>query len=600
MKKILKCLLTLTLCVCACTMFACKDKNKKGEVDDYEPITVVNVDYSMDDAMVTGSRNLYLSDKNNRTYAFSFELEPKEASWKDLDITISNKGVVSLDGQTVVAKKVGSSTISFKAKKGDFEKSVTFNVTDPDFYSNSNSDGNYHNLSELGNKLKNGNNVTLLKDITAESGMFTFGSNVNNVTINLNGHSVNLKDNTITLEGENANIEFYNHDGTTSKIFGTSTILYANCNKVTATNVNFESSSQTAYVVQSLNTMELKNCTIKGYNGIATSGNLTLKGSNTLVDAKNKAIVATGTSNRDTTVNFSNGTITSQTQGVLVNGNAKFVMDSGTISATNEAVLGDGTTNMNIVLKSGTITSTKSSAVLVNSLGDSYIGCYPSGSLDYTTNDLTLSGKPAVTILQGNVKVGSPTIVDTNNQIAIRTNTVAGDLSFKFLTTTPQLTAKISTAMKDDKSDVKVEQTVTIDRTYGNFAYEELELKFASTELTLESQANKGSLTIRPVTPIYFDGTIVYEFNNNDNFQFQTLDSKTITPTQTETVGARYDSKIELTIDNGFVITWSGNATQEIPGKLEIQVTYKPNREENKNQSIILTITINNTTTINN
>lgn len=593
MKKILKCLLTLTLCVCACTMFACKDKNKKGEVDDYEPITVVNVDYSMDDAMVTGSRNLYLSDKNNRTYAFSFELEPKEASWKDLDITISNKGVVSLDGQTVVAKKVGTSTISFKAKKGDFEKSVTFNVTDPDFSSY----GNYYNLSELGNRLKNGNDVTLLKDITAESGMFTFCSNV---TINLNGHSIDLKNNTITLEGENANIEFNNYDGTTSKIFGTSTILYADCNKVTAKNVNFESSSQTAYVVKTLNTMELNNCTIKGYNGIETSGNLTLTGSNTLVDATNKAIVATGTSNRDTTVNFSNGTITSQNQGVLVNGNAKFVMNSGTISATNEAVLGDGTTNMNIVLKSGNISSTKSSAVLVNSLGDSYIGCYPSGSLDYTTNDLTLSGKPAVTILQGNVKVGSPAIVDTNNQIAIRTNTVDGDLSFKFLTTT-SLTAKISTAMKDDKTDVKVEQTVTIDRTYGNFAYEELELKFASTELTLESQANKGSLTIRPVTPIYFDGTIVYEFNNNDNFQFQTLDSKTITPTQTETVGARYDSKIELTIDNGFVITWSsGNATQEIPGKLEIQVTYKPNREENKNQSIILTITINNTTTINN
>ena len=575
MNKIIKSLFALTLCACACTMFACKDNNQdKQNKDTYEPITIVNVDYNNDNAMRNGSHNLYLSDNNN--YTFNFELEPEEASWKDFDITISNKDVIELNEKTVKGKSVGSSIVTFKAKKGDFEKSVTFNVSNPDFYSY----GTYYSFDELATRLKNGNDIKLLKDVVAESGMFTFSKTV---TIDLNGHNINMKGNTITLESGDAVVTFSNYTGNESKIYGTSTLLYAKCNRVVASNINFETTSATAYAIKNLNNMELNNCVVKGYNGIESSSNLTI--SNTTIEVQNYGLVV-DTTNQGTNVNFtSNSKIVSNNQGVLAKNNANFEMESGSISAKNEAVLCEGT-GANVVLKAGAITSNSKASMLVNGLGDCYISCYPNGNNDVSTGRLTLSGKPAIKVLQGNVKVGEPTIADSKNQVEVLTNSVAGDLSFKFLTNN-SLTAKVTTAMNDDKSDVKVSQNVNIDKTYGNFVFEDLKLKFASTEFTLNGN---GQVVIRPITPIYFDGKFVYEFDNNDNFQFKTLDEKVITPTSVDIQGAK-NSKIELTDDNGFILTWSGAGTENIPETIEIFANYLS--KDGENTQIVLTIHIN-------
>ena len=554
----------------------------------YEPKTVINVDYTNDSAMQNGSCNLYLSDNYNNNYTFVFELEPKEASWKDLDITISDKSVISLNNKTVTGKKIGSSTITFKAKKGDFNKSVTFYVTDPDFSSY----GNYYNIEELDARLKAGNDVRLLKDITAKAGMFTFNKSL---TIDLNGHNINMGSSTITLEGADDSIgviNLNNSSNTTSKIYGTTTLLFAKSN-VTASNICFETTSATAYAIKNFSTLGLTNCQVKGYNGVESSSNLTLN--NTTIQAQNLGINTTSVGD-DTSVVTMNGNskINSQNQGVVVAGNnAKFVLLNGSIDAYKEAISGNGNDNMNIELRSGTITSHNTVAVFVNSLGNSYIDCYSNGSGDIVTNNLTIAGKPAIKVLQGNVKVGTPTIVDANNQIEILTNSVSCDLSFKFLNDT-DLTAKITTAMNDDKTDVKNNQKIAIDRKYGKFEYEDYELKFASTQLTLNAN---DKLTIKPITPIFFAGTIVYEFNNDDNFQFKTLDEQILIPETTET-GATKDSKISLTDSNGFVITWSGSGTSNPPTTLEILATYKPYYSLNDTApaQITLIITINTQT----
>lgn len=579
MKKVLKSLFALTLCVCACTMFACKEKDIEEEK--YDPITVVAVDYTNDSAMQNGSYNLYLSDNNS--YTFNFEMEPKEASWKDLDITISNKNVISLNNNTVTGKQVGLSTITFKAKKGDFNKSVTFNVTDPDFSSY----GNYYNVDELGARLSAGNDVRLLKDITATSGMFTFSKSL---TIDLNGHNINMGSSTITLESTDDSvptIKFNNSTDAVSKIYGTTTLLFSKSN-VTANNISFETTSKstTAYAIKNFNNLQLNNCQVKGMNGIESSSNLTL--TNTLVEAQKLGLHVAGSTSVATMTG--NSQITSSSQGVVVAGDdAKFVMSNGSITADKEAVTGEDNNKMNIELKSGTITSKNAVAVYVANLGNSYIGCYQNGSSDIVTNDLNVTGKPAIKVLQGNVKVGAPSIADTNNQIEILTNSVAGQLSFKFLTST-SLTAKITTAMKEDKSDVKVAQKVDIDRTYGNFQFETADFKFASTQLTFNANGDEA-LTIAPIAPIFFDGTIVYEFNNDDNFQFKALDGQLITPERTTEESATKDSKIVLTNSNGFLLARSAGGTSNMPETFEIIATYKPSN--GTPTSIILTITIN-------
>lgn len=481
MKRFSKYIFTLLLCLTACSFVAC---GKSANVDDYDPVHIVSMDYSADNYL-SGSKsqlNLYLSDEDNNSHTFAYTMQPESASWKDLSVTYDSKVVGIKDG-VVTAKGVGETTITIKAKKGQFNEStgentlqVKVKVTNPYFYAG----GSYYD--DITTAVASSSTVKLLRDATID------GLSLNKYfTLNLNNHKLTTEG-TLTLQGSNNTYTIENGQITSSKS-----------------------------VISNEGTLKLDNVSL------TTTGNQTT------------------------------------------------VVNKGKLTANDS-----------------TITSQNGVAVLIDSTVTSYIGC--SSSSDANTG-LTLNGKPALKVVQGKVYVGNPTINNgnQNNQILILTNTKEGELYFKVNTPT-SLKVKVENATENFK-----EQDVTIEKNgYAIFDYGTINLNFEgqvdnTLALTLGSNGTAaGCITIRPKTPVNFSGKIVYEFNNNSNFQFQDLKGELATIK--EASGGSYDSYIELDSANGIMMTWSGGSDEQCPNTFVILANYVESGKET--QQITITVTI--------
>lgn len=499
MKKYLKYTLILLLCVTACCCVAC---GKKKNEDSYQPVKILagsELDSSEKEL------KLYKGVEDKDRYFFGFDLTPSNASWKDLDITISDPSVVGFDNQTLIAKKAGSATVTFKAKLGSWEQVSNVTVTEP-FYKAGSS--YYDNLTDLTKKIDAGFTITLYKDIVAENGMFTASQGF---TMDLNNHTI---------------------------------------------------TSQYAMTFSSINSsVTIKNGKLKftgsEYGGIANDSRLKLE--NVKIDSN----VSVATILNKGSLTWNNSSINSV----------------GNCIETMESSINDSCVNIN----SGTLVSKNGVAVVINSQSEVKIGT--------NSNELSLKGKPAIKVMQGKVVVGDPSINsgNSNTQILVLTNAVEGKLSFEFNTTT-SLVAKLTAQMNDDKTDVACKQDYTINKTYGKFAYDDVNFGYTTTSYTLNANS---SIVIKPISPIHFDGTILYEFDYNDNFQFRSLkDDAIITPTAIPDADSNTKShKIELSDSdgNGFVFAKSASGEDQIPSTFTILATYIPAN----GTSTQITITVN-------
>ncbi len=465
-----------------CSFVAC---GKSANVDDYDPVHIVSMEYGSDNYLSGSSSTLrlYLSDETNNSYTFNCTIEPQEtASWKDLSVTYDSK-VVSIKDGVVTAKGVGDTTIVIKARKGQFKEgvdtlTVNVKVTNPYYYAG----GSYYNdMGDIATAVGNGSNVKLLRDAEI-NGLAPNKS----LTLDLNNHKLTTS-NTITLQND------YNYTIQNGQITSSKSVIY-------------------------------------------NEGKLTLK---------NVTLTTTG--------------------------------DQTTVVNSGKLTLNDST-----------VTSQNGVAVLVDSTDTSYIGCLS----DYNANTgLSLNGKPALKVVQGRVYVGNPTINNGNqsNQILVLTNTKTGDLYFKVNTQT-SLKVKIENATEDFKEqDVTIENNGNAIFDYGtiNLVFEGQVGNTLALRLTSPSTAN-GCITIRPKTPVNFLGKIVYEFNNNDRFQFQDLKGELATISKASS--GSYDSYIELDNTNGIMMTWSGGGEDECPNTFVILANYIENNKET--QQIVITVTI--------
>ncbi len=486
MKRFTKYIFTFLLCLTACSFVACGKNKDTG--DNYDPVHIVSMDYSNDDYL-SGSKptlNLYLSDEDNNSHLFVYTMQPNNEegpTWKDLSVTYDSN-VVSVKDGVVTAKGVGETTITIKARKGQFSEDVNslqvnVKVTNPYFYAGGTY---YNNANDFTTAVGSSSSVKLLRDVKVVDAV-----TVNKkFTLDLNNHKLTMDYNLGLTTGYTYNIK--NGQITSSKS-----------------------------VISNDGTLELENVTL------TTTGDQTT------------------------------------------------VVNKGTLTANDS-----------------TITSQNGVAVLIDSTNTSYIGCSSSSNAN---TGLNLNGKPALKVVQGTVYVGNPTINNgnQNNQVLILTNTREGNLSFKVNTYTT-LKVKVESATENFK-----EQNVSIENNNNAiFDYGTINLSFNgqvsnTLALTLKRKDTNGDIiTIRPKTPVNFPGKMVFEFNNNGNFQFQDLNGDVITPT--ETTGGSYDSKIELTNANGIMMTWGAGTDDQCPDEFVILANYVEDGKQT--QQVVITVTI--------
>lgn len=121
MKRLTKIFLAFLVVATSISCFACKDKGKESEkVVAIKAVTNVN---NGDDI------NLYYGVTGLDKYALNFVFDPAEASYKDLNVSITGDAVVDYsDGELVSKQGDGTAIVSFTAKKGTFSAEFVVNV----------------------------------------------------------------------------------------------------------------------------------------------------------------------------------------------------------------------------------------------------------------------------------------------------------------------------------------------------------------------------------------------------------------------------------------------------------------------------------------
>ena len=580
MKKITKIMLGLVLCFCACTVFACK-KEKKQE---YVPIEITSVNFADEEIIY-----LYLNENNS--YTFGFTMEPAEASYKDLTISMSNKGIIKFDNGTITGLKEGQTNLNFKAKKGEFDQTVTVNVYNP--YAKTTSGDYILNLDSFKETLKSGQSIKLLRNIDATEDMFDISS-TESIILDLNGKNINLGNNSIENEGS---INFSNSAEQPSSVIANGIVLN-NEGTAISNGINYVSNKSASaislddanFVIINNGSLTLNGDNITGVCGIKANADVEVNGA-TL--SNTGYCLALSGEETDVTVN-NNAQLTSDNNAVIIKNNANLILEAGEVKAKDTAILGDGETRMNMTLKNGTVESENSVGVLINSQGKSLIGATEENSAFSACGGLTIKGTSAVYIMLGEVVVGSPTLEATATPTTFASNalnSVVGDgsyiqivthkstfatdnsLNFKYISTDTSTTAKVYSALNFEANALISNQEVSIENTnFLSVQYVVEPLKFVGqVDNIVKYTWNDGVLEIKPLTPVFFEGTISYEFNSNSNVRFEDMNGNAITPEDNE--GTK-DSIIEMDNSNGFKICLADGAVMSDVKDFEIWATF--------------------------
>lgn len=110
--------------------FACGDKGSTEEVvKAYKPVEIKSVTNVNNDEEIC----LYYGIEGMNSYDLNFVFDPAEASYKDLDVSITgdNVNIVEIVEGKIIAKKLdGTVLVTFSAKKGSFNEEFTVKVVD--------------------------------------------------------------------------------------------------------------------------------------------------------------------------------------------------------------------------------------------------------------------------------------------------------------------------------------------------------------------------------------------------------------------------------------------------------------------------------------